>query len=164
MHQSLTKRYYLTVLYFIETNGFNQTSICETTPGVHSYAGYVNLPDTLLSSIQATPTNISTFFWFFESRADPQSSPLAIWLGGGPGESALDGTFMENGPCYVDDDGLTTSLNDYSLNSVANVIYIDQPSTVVSDHDETLASFESNVFTKGLLISRADARNTQPNQ
>lgn len=57
--------------------------ICETTPGVGSYAGYVDLaPDS------------HTFFWFFEARHNPETAPLTLWLNGGPGSDSLIGLFQ----------------------------------------------------------------------
>lgn len=71
-------------------NGINITykepgkaGICETTPGVNSYAGFVNLaPD------------VHSFFWFFESRHDPANDPITLWLNGGPGSDSLIGMFQ----------------------------------------------------------------------
>ena len=57
--------------------------ICETTPGVGSYAGYVDL----------SPTS-HTFFWFFEARHNPESAPITLWLNGGPGSDSLIGLFQ----------------------------------------------------------------------
>lgn len=73
----------------ITPNGFNITykepgkeGVCETTPGVNSYSGFVNLaPD------------VHTFFWFFESRSNPNSDPVTLWLNGGPGSDSLIGLF-----------------------------------------------------------------------
>lgn len=57
--------------------------VCETTPGVGSYAGYVDLaPDS------------HTFFWFFEARHNPDTAPLTLWLNGGPGSDSLIGLFQ----------------------------------------------------------------------
>lgn len=56
--------------------------ICETTPGVKSYSGYVDL----------SPTS-HTFFYFFEARHDPQNAPITLWLNGGPGSDSLIGLF-----------------------------------------------------------------------
>ena len=60
--------------------------ICETSPGVNSYAGYVHLPaNELNESFEDQSYPINTFFWFFEARNDPHNAPLTIWLNGGPG-------------------------------------------------------------------------------
>lgn len=57
--------------------------VCETTPGVNSYSGYVDLaPDA------------HTFFWFFEARHNPAEAPLTLWLNGGPGSDSLIGLFQ----------------------------------------------------------------------
>lgn len=56
--------------------------VCETTPGVKSYSGYVDL----------SPTS-HTFFYFFEARHDPQNAPITLWLNGGPGSDSLIGLF-----------------------------------------------------------------------
>ena len=45
--------------------------VCETTPGVNSYSGYIDLAP-----------NVHVFFWFFESRSNPAADPLTIWLNG----------------------------------------------------------------------------------
>lgn len=40
--------------------------VCETTPDVNSYSGYIDIaPDT------------HVFFWFFESRRNPASDPVS---------------------------------------------------------------------------------------
>ncbi|KAJ3076756.1 hypothetical protein HDU98_000636 [Podochytrium sp. JEL0797] len=70
------------------------------------------------------------FFWFFESRSKPSTDPLILWLNGGPGCSSLTGLFMELGPCTVTEGGHDTPLNANSWNSNANIIFLDQPTTV----------------------------------
>ncbi|OAV99900.1 hypothetical protein PTTG_25095 [Puccinia triticina 1-1 BBBD Race 1] len=90
--------------------------VCETTPGVKSYSGYID-----------TGNNQSMFFWFFEARNNPKSAPLGLWLNGGPGCSSLFGALQENGPCRINSDSTASSLNPYSWNTYANMLYIDQP-------------------------------------
>ena len=63
---------------------YKDTTICETTPGVKGYAGYVHLPPNTLQDVYfPQPYPINTFFWYFESRKDPANAPLVIWLNGG---------------------------------------------------------------------------------
>ncbi|KAG9031380.1 hypothetical protein FRB95_002811 [Tulasnella sp. JGI-2019a] len=94
----------------------NNSGVCETTAGVHTMSGYVNVGTTQ-----------SYWFWFFEARTAPSTAPLVLWFNGGPGCSSMIGLFQENGPCTVNSDGKTTTLNPNSWNNVANTLYIDQP-------------------------------------
>ncbi|KAJ6482567.1 alpha/beta-hydrolase [Mycena sanguinolenta] len=94
----------------------NNSGICETTAGVHTMSGYVDVSST-----------VHTWFWFFAARTAPATAPFTLWLNGGPGCSSMIGLFQENGPCNVNSDGKTTVLNPYSFNNVANMLYIDQP-------------------------------------
>lgn len=63
-----------------------KNDLCETTAGVKSYAGYIHLPAGALNDlgVQNQTYEINTFFWFFESRKDPENAPLSIWMNGGP--------------------------------------------------------------------------------
>ncbi|KAE8352035.1 Alpha/Beta hydrolase protein [Aspergillus coremiiformis] len=94
----------------------NNSGICETTKGVNQYSGYLSVGE-----------NQNMFFWFFESRNNPDKAPLSAWFNGGPGCSSLAGLFEENGPCHFLNDGQDPSLNEYSWNNFANMLYIDQP-------------------------------------
>ncbi|KAF8323700.1 serine carboxypeptidase [Clavulina sp. PMI_390] len=91
------------------------TNFCDTT--VRSYTGYLD----------AAYGTQHLFFYYFESRHDPKTDPVVIWLNGGPGCSSTSGLFMENGPCRVNKHGNATSYNDYGWNDRANLIFIDQP-------------------------------------
>jgi carboxypeptidase C (cathepsin A) len=86
---------------------------------VKSYSGYVHLPAGTLDDlgVRNQTYEINTFFWFFESRKDPENAPLSIWMNGGPGSSSLLGLLRENGPCHVNPDSNSTVLNEWSWNN-----------------------------------------------
>lgn len=108
--------------------------VCETTPGVNSYAGYIDLaPD------------MHTFFWFFESRNDPANDPVTLWLNGGPGSDSLIGLFQELGPCNVTED-LKSQINPYSWNEVSNMLFLSQPIGVGFSYAE-IANGSLNNYT-----------------
>ncbi|RMZ84401.1 hypothetical protein DV738_g750, partial [Chaetothyriales sp. CBS 135597] len=88
-------------------------------PGVKQYSGYLddNEEDKHL------------FYWFFESRNDPENDPVVLWLNGGPGCSSLTGLFLELGPASLDEK-LNLVHNPYSWNANASVIFLDQPVNV----------------------------------
>jgi carboxypeptidase C (cathepsin A) len=76
------------------------SGICETTPGVNQYSGYLSVGSKFPpSDICAPVTNISQanenmWFWFFEARNNPTTAPLATWFNGGPGCSSMIGLFQ----------------------------------------------------------------------
>ncbi|KAI9070306.1 alpha/beta-hydrolase [Trametes sanguinea] len=92
------------------------SGVCETTPGVGQMSGYIDVG-----------TNMSMWFWFFEARHNSENAPFTLWINGGPGTTSMEGVFQENGPCHVNPDGQSTTLNPYSWNNISNIIYIDQP-------------------------------------
>lgn len=69
------------------------------------------------------------FYWFFESRNDPKTDPVILWLNGGPGCSSLTGLFFELGPSSIGVD-LKPVHNPASWNNNASVIFLDQPVNV----------------------------------
>ncbi|KAI0123686.1 carboxypeptidase C [Xylariales sp. AK1849] len=128
------------------TISYKEPGICETTPGVKSYSGYVHLPAGFLDEGGGEEQNypVNTFFWFFEARKDPQKAPLTIWINGGPGISSMIGLLQENGPCLVGPDSKTTYLNPWSWNNEVNMLYIDQP---------VQAGFSYDVPTNGTMTA-----------
>ncbi|OIW35227.1 alpha/beta-hydrolase [Coniochaeta ligniaria NRRL 30616] len=98
----------------------DKVNICETTKGVNSYSGYIDLDE-----------HSHLFFWFFEARQSPKTAPITLWLNGGPGSDSLLGLFtdltaQEIGPCTVNPD-LTTSLNPFSWSETSNLLFLSQP-------------------------------------
>ncbi|KAF9567098.1 serine carboxypeptidase [Agrocybe pediades] len=89
-----------------------QTSFCDGT--VKAYTGYIDVESRHL------------FFYFFESRNDPDNDNVIFWTNGGPGGSSSVGLFMELGPCKIlDNNG--TQFNPFSWNSNTNIFFVDQP-------------------------------------
>ncbi|KAF4618822.1 hypothetical protein D9613_010084 [Agrocybe pediades] len=89
-----------------------QTSFCDGT--VKAYTGYIDVESRHL------------FFYFFESRNDPDNDDVIFWTNGGPGGSSSVGLFMELGPCKISDNN-GTQFNPFSWNSNANIFFVDQP-------------------------------------
>ncbi|KAI5848822.1 carboxypeptidase S1 [Tricharina praecox] len=103
---------------------FKRTTVCETTSGARAYSGYIRLPADKLSSRNANPER-----------------QLTVWLNGGSGSSSLSGPFEENGgPCRVNNDSETTTLNPWSWNEHSDMLYIDQPNQFGFSYDTLVNS------------------------
>lgn len=87
------------------------------TPDVPSYSGFLTVNEECDSNM---------FFWFFPSQTSLKSSPVTVWLQGGPGLSSLFGLFLENGPYELTLDG-ELKLREFSWNQETSVIYLDNP-------------------------------------
>ncbi|CCG83207.1 Carboxypeptidase Y [Taphrina deformans PYCC 5710] len=75
------------------------------------------------------------YFAYFESRSNPATDPLVMWINGGPGCSSFTGLLHENGPCNVNLDGNGTTVNKHSWVNTANMFYLDQPLGVGFSYD-----------------------------
>jgi len=85
------------------------------------YAGYITIDENKGKNF---------FYWFVESQRSPSNDPVLIWLNGGPGSSSLVGFFVEHGPFNLEPNGQNITLNPYSWNRIANIIYLESPSFV----------------------------------
>jgi cathepsin A (carboxypeptidase C) len=83
---------------------------------VKQYTGYLDVIDL----------DKHFFYWFFESRNDPENDPVILWLNGGPGCSSATGLFFELGPSLINAT-LQPVFNPHSWNTNASVIFLDQP-------------------------------------
>ncbi|KAI1841055.1 hypothetical protein JX266_012713 [Neoarthrinium moseri] len=92
-----------------------KSGVCETTPDVNSYSGYIDIDE-----------KTHMFFWFFEARHNANEAPITLWLEGGPGADSLFGLFDLVGPCHVTED-LKSELNPNSFTEVSNVLFLSQP-------------------------------------
>jgi carboxypeptidase C (cathepsin A) len=107
-------------------------------PTVKAYSGYID----------ADYGAKHLFFYFFESRGDPDKDDVLMWINGGegdpvcigiaidtsegPGCSSSLGLFMELGPCSVlhPPSGNGTKWNPHSWNAKANLFFLDQPCVI----------------------------------
>ncbi|KAJ3314349.1 Cell death protease, partial [Blyttiomyces sp. JEL0837] len=102
---------------YLVTNLPNESeALTKTLNG--QWAGYIPFANS-------KTTQNAIFFWYFKSM-NTTSNKLTIWLNGGPGCSSLLGSFIENGPVKILDNG-TLAPNEYSWHKQANVLYVEQP-------------------------------------
>ena len=74
--------------------------------------------------VQVNKTHgVHLFYWFFESRHDPSSDPLVLWLTGGPGCSSELALLMENGPFLINGTA-NPVFNKYGNTPTANVWFL----------------------------------------
>ncbi|VDO46431.1 unnamed protein product [Haemonchus placei] len=98
----------------------------------NTYSGYLNANDNGTWQMH---------YMLTESRSDPSSDPLLVWLNGGPGCSSYVGLFEELGPFYVNYDGQSLYENIYAWNTKANVLFLESPIGVGFSYDTTQDSY-----------------------
>lgn len=94
-------------------------SLVDALPGanVKSFSGYLTVNKTYNSNL---------FFWFFPAQEKPETTPVLLWLQGGPGGTSMFGLFVEHGPYFVHKN-LTLGYRDFPWTSRYSVLYIDNP-------------------------------------
>lgn len=105
--------------YQLRVNKIKDTKKLGVDPDVKQFTGYLDVEDE----------DKHFFYWFFESRNDPKNDPVILWLNGGPGCSSMTGLFFELGPSSIGSQ-IKPIYNDFSWNSNASVIFLDQPVNV----------------------------------
>ncbi|EIW56060.1 serine carboxypeptidase [Trametes versicolor FP-101664 SS1] len=107
-----------------------QSHFCDES--VRAYTGYIDVEARHL------------FFYFFESRGDPDTDDVVFWTNGGPGSSSSYGLFMELGPCRINGPNATVPF-EYSWTKHANVFFIDQPVGVGFSYAEYGESVDNTI-------------------
>lgn len=102
---------------------------------------------------------MSTFFWYFPAREDPENAPFAIYLAGGPGESSVFVAATDSGPCSVNKDLNTTTLNPWSYNNHVNMLYIDQSTFSGYSYDEVTEG-HFDILTGNITPGPGEANDT----
>jgi cathepsin A (carboxypeptidase C) len=90
------------------------------------------------------------FFWYFKSEnvaSDATSSPLALWLTGGPGGSSMLGMLQELGPCLINEHGNGTVYNPYGWNKDTALVFVDQPAGVGFSYVDEGQALPGDSFT-----------------
>lgn len=120
----------------IMEKGSEEAELCDSSS--KSISGYMDVKGSKFDE----SGDKHLFFWMFEKRAneneekdndedeDGDEIPLVVWLTGGPGCSSTLALLTENGPCKVNDDGKSTTVNPYSWTEAAHVLWLDQPAGV----------------------------------
>jgi len=114
----------------INERGSEDAEFCDASS--KSISGYMDLKGSKYD--QSGDKHL--FFWMFERRDShlstrkPEDIPFVVWLTGGPGCSSTLALLSENGPCSVNEDGATTSVNANSWTEAAHVLWLDQPAGV----------------------------------
>jgi len=113
------------------------------------------------------------FYWMFEKRGTDEETkqpdskdhhkdtddetPFLVWLTGGPGCSSTLALLSENGPCSVNEDGTSTSVNPNSWTESAHVLWLDQPAGVgfsygaLTDSNEEMISEDAYFFLQAFF-------------
>ncbi|OBZ76469.1 Carboxypeptidase S1 [Grifola frondosa] len=106
----------------VKLSSVRNSGVCETTPGVNQISGYINVG-----------ANMSMWFWFFESRHDPETAPFTLWYSIIFLLSQLDILRTSRykaqwwSRMFVDDWTFPRAHVWISWNNLSNIIYIDQP-------------------------------------
>ena len=69
-------------------------------------------------------------FRFTRHQYANSTSPVILWLNGGPGCSSLGGLIEELGPFHVKDNGNTVYENVYAWNKVGHILFLESPAGV----------------------------------
>ncbi|KAL6777510.1 hypothetical protein ACKKBF_B21775 [Auxenochlorella protothecoides x Auxenochlorella symbiontica] len=110
------------------------------------YGGYINVDASRGRRL---------FYYYVESEDDSSSTPLVLWLNGGPGCSSFDGFVKEHGPFKVSFKGRPDATgelkqdirlddNPFSWSKSAHMLYVDSPAGVGMSYSDTRQDYVTN--------------------
>lgn len=112
-------------------------------PASKSISGYMDISG---SNYDKDGEDKHLFFWMFEKRGSfDENTPFIVWLTGGPGCSSTLALLTENGPCSVNPDGETTTVNPSSWTEAAHMLWLDQPAGVGFSYGQETDSNEAMI-------------------
>ncbi|KAL9367805.1 hypothetical protein Peur_039004 [Populus x canadensis] len=126
---------------FHRQEGSKEKDRIESLPGqpkveFSQYGGYVTVDKSAGRAL---------YYYFVEAQHSKESSPLLLWLNGGPGCSSLAyGAMQELGPFRVYSDGKKLYKNRYSWNYAANVLFLESPAGVGFSYSNTTSDYEKS--------------------
>lgn len=118
----------------------------ESLPGLKDAINFKQFSGYLPADDSDAPKKF-IHYWFVESQSNATTDPLLLWLNGGPGCSSMLGLFTELGPFELNNDGKALSLNPYSWNKVANVLFLESPSSVGFSYSKSLINYYTDDMT-----------------
>jgi carboxypeptidase C (cathepsin A) len=97
-----------------------------STPDVSNELPIVDGPTRIAGYFKLDRTyDAHMFYFFFESRTNPSTDPVVLWMTGGPGCSSELAVFYENGPYNLINKTLTEA--EFGWDVGHNMIFVDQP-------------------------------------
>lgn len=146
----------------LERMSLNEQPVDDDFCDANSLSGYIGIDE---SQYDQDGENKHLFYWMFQKRNSDITDttiPLVVWLTGGPGCSSSLALLTENGPCTVNEDTKTTTLNPYSWTEAAHVLWLDQPAGVgfsygsETDSNEEMISEDAYWFLQKFLAEHAE--------
>jgi len=147
--------------HHLKENIMDKSDFCDASS--KSISGYM---DISASKYDQNGEDKHLFFWMFEKRDTEEMKdeeiPFVVWLTGGPGCSSTLALLSENGPCSVNKDGASTTVNPHSWTEAAHVLWLDQPAGVgfsygtENDSGEEMISEDAYYFLQAFFQSHPE--------
>lgn len=149
-------------VHHLKENVMDNSDLCDASS--KSISGYMDIKG---SKYDENGEDKHLFFWMFEKRnasfeETDEEIPFVVWLTGGPGCSSTLALLTENGPCSVNEDGKSTSVNPFSWTEAAHVLWLDQPAGVgysygaETDTGEEMVSEDAYYFLQAFFQSHPE--------